>query len=98
MTVEEARNTLEKYYKCISIDHCERMCCTGCENYIRRIEKRLAVKEAIEALDKQIPMKPQIIDCEQEKTHFFCPVCAYKLCGDDFCGDCGQAIDWSEEE
>ena len=58
---------------------------------------RESIKVAIESLEKQIQKKPQVIDNEFEKTQFFCPVCAYKLCGDDFCGDCGQAIDWSNE-
>ena len=51
---------------------------------------------AIEALEKQIPKKP---------NGDRCPVCNANILnwvdeGDDFeyCPDCGQKIDWSEDE
>lgn len=63
------------------------------------------MKIAIEALEKQIPRKP-----DKRKGHkqndYYCAVCRYYL-GDEmelkfaglqpkFCPNCGQALDWSE--
>lgn len=52
------------------------------------------------ALEKQIPKKLVYIGIEQ-----CCPVCKEGICliGDDgcygnFCGNCGQALDWSDTE
>ena len=56
---------------------------------------------AIEALEKQIPKKPE------EIRHFrmcnsyagLCPVCNGGANSEfQYCGDCGQKLDWSEEE
>jgi hypothetical protein len=54
----------------------------------------------IEALEKQIPKKPI--------KHFVkpfgfpcyeCPICGESdVCGQKYCDECGQALDWSEEE
>ena len=58
---------------------------------------------AIEALEKQIPKKPIIWD---ERTHYApdewgyeCPCCGNRDIdySEHHC-ECGQAIDWSEEE
>lgn len=47
---------------------------------------------AVKALEKQIPMKP-IIDSEN-----ICPYCGITINeGDEYCFDCGQKIDWSED-
>ena len=55
---------------------------------------------AVEAMGKQMPKK--LICVEIEKC---CPVCKEKICliGDDgnygnYCYNCGQALDWSDEE
>ena len=49
---------------------------------------------AISALEKQIPKKPEN---REGTTYFYCPCCdsnnAY-----EYCGDCGQALDWSDTE
>lgn len=51
------------------------------------------------AIDKQIPMKP-----EYEDYDAICPVCEHEFennvndWGCSFCQDCGQALDWSDEE
>lgn len=65
---------------------------------------REAVYMAIEALEKQIPKKPEVLI-----DTWLCPTCAEKveyqtMLGDnvlyhgcyDFCPNCGRAIDWSE--
>lgn len=64
---------------------------------------------AISALEKQIPKKPNSseiwlagIFSEYSETEYSCPKCD---CGlrkndkykDNYCPDCGQAIDWSDE-
>jgi len=46
----------------------------------------------IEALEKQIPMKPN--GCYP----FYCPRCNTKLDPTRYCGSCGQQILWEEEK
>lgn len=51
------------------------------------------------AIDKQIAMKPDYEDNDAER-----PVCGHEFennyndWGCAFCQDCGQALDWSDEE
>ena len=55
-----------------------------------------AADKAIEALEKQIPKEPVI---REELYH--CPRCSgggSTIYGDQYCCECGQALDWSEEE
>lgn len=63
---------------------------------------------AIKALERQIPIKP-IDVCTPVITWGLCPVCKGKLNmlsrrpnrvfkSNNFCPDCGQALDWSDEE
>lgn len=53
-----------------------------------------------EALEKQIPMKPILVhetDCSVR--HYLCPVCDEWVSeGANYCYECGQAIDWSDEK
>lgn len=73
---------------------------------------RLACDIAMDAIKKQIPKKP-IIEREDypEINNFMetyiCPICNSELAGRDQVGfthrlhkycDCGQALDWSDEE
>ena len=73
-------------------------------NYERKIE---FLKIVIEALEKQIPKTPNYEgdgywDGELVYDTWICPKCGkdYEVDYDDYkyCPDCGQAIDWSEEE
>lgn len=64
-----------------------------------------ALDMAISALEKQIPKKPNYYKEEDifVKDLFFvytyCPVCEKEIVMDDmYCGCCGQAIDWTEDE
>lgn len=59
---------------------------------------------ACEALEKQIPKKPLVSIEELGMHRWRCPNCnGYGTTEDyggwnDYCCDCGQAIDWGEEE
>lgn len=57
-------------------------------------DETMAMKAAVEALEKQIPKKLPVIN---ELYH--CPTCGEKdavLQGDNYCFNCGQALDWSD--
>ena len=47
-----------------------------------------------EALEKQIPKKPKN---REGTTYFYCPCCDSKNIN-EYCGECGQALDWSDTE
>ena len=52
---------------------------------------------AIEALEKQIQKKPKISDGIAYERYEYCPSCGMSVT-DNYCGNCGQAIDWGNEE
>lgn len=66
----------------------------------------LSVSErVVEALEKQIPKKPIILEHQKIGLYYRCPICDeyveipycdYDSIELDYCGHCGQAIDWSE--
>lgn len=67
-----------------------------------------ALNLAQEALERQIPKKPTDV-CTPVITWGLCPVCKGELNmlsrrpnrvfkSNNFCPDCGQALDWSDEE
>ena len=61
-----------------------------------------ALSKAVEAIEKQIPKKPLHMH-----KNYYCPICkedgwmlwddAIPNDMDNYCGKCGQAIDWSEQ-
>ena len=63
---------------------------------------------AIKALEKQIPKKPTPIDYEKYidvidnarllRGAYWCPNCKRVVKSGSFCNDCGQKLDWSNEE
>jgi hypothetical protein len=59
-------------------------------------EKYEAYSMAIQALEKQIPKKP---DFTEDKEFALCPCCNGKSLRDKqkYCENCGQKLDWSEE-
>lgn len=60
------------------------------------LDSKLAFKVAIEALEKQIPKKPDL------DGGVYCPCCLHEFKShyDEtrYCPNCGQAIDWSDTE
>ena len=51
-----------------------------------------ALNTAVEALEKQIPKKPKN---REGTTYFYCPCCDSNNIY-EYCGECGQALDWSD--
>ena len=91
MAYEEAIEYITERYvtmsMCLTLDEC------------RKHNK--AISMAIEALEKQIPKKP----IRGKYGHTECACCGWiveSFCGDleqyPFCQNCGQAIDWEENE
>lgn len=64
---------------------------------------RQALNMAVAAFEKQIPKKPEYKEEDRfVKNHFawygYCPQCGCEInMGDLHCTQCGQAIDWSED-
>ena len=89
MTYEEAIKHFKSLQKRYTKEHNGRMC-----------EK---VNLALEALEKQIPKKPLHMH-----KNYYCPICkedgwmlwddAIPNDMDEYCGKCGQAIDWEVSE
>ena len=79
----------------------ERIKCILKNNSFTRADKN-ALKLAIEALEKQIPKKPLHMH-----KNYYCPICkedgwmlwddAVPNDMDEYCGKCGQAIDWLQQ-
>lgn len=80
-----------------------------CEIFLDKNCEACEIKVAIEAVEKQIPKKPINV----EDKYWACPCCGNLLmvkwitypvnpvpleAGRNHCEECGQAIDWSEEE
>lgn len=69
-------------------------------------DTREAFNIAINAIEKQIQKKPKIElytnRIPSEQTVYICPTCGEDFNGNEYkmdvCCDCGQSIDWSEED
>ena len=67
-----------------------------------------AFEVSIKALEKQIQKKPTPIDYEKYmdtvknalflKGAYWCPNCKHVVKCGTYCSDCGQKLDWSDEE
>lgn len=59
-------------------------------------EEVMAMKMAIEALEKQIPKNPDL------DGGVYCPCCLYEFKANydttSYCPNCGRSIDWSDVE
>ena len=69
----------------------------------------MAKEMSIKALEKQIPKKPEYIadgyaDGEFVYDYAKCPICGHDFeyeindWGCNYCSNCGQKLDWSDEE
>lgn len=66
------------------------------------------VEECRAAVEKQTAKKPTPIDYKKYmdvvknakflKGAFWCPNCNHAIRSGDYCDDCGQKLDWSDEE
>lgn len=96
MTQAEARIMVEAKLRCMELEDlacigkgCDKDC-DGCNyNYMQGTvgEQKEALRMAINALEKQVPMKPNGIHCGS---------CKYVLImsHDLYCPRCGQRVDW----
>lgn len=76
--------------------------CAGLkEDNVGELERQMC-DVSIEAVEKQIPVKPDVID--DDLGFFECPSCkAITNYGADrtdhkYCLNCGQSLDWGDEE
>lgn len=70
--------------------------------------RKMYAELAIQALEKQIPKKPIPIDYKKYmnvvnnaislRGGFWCPNCKKVVRSGSCCNDCGQKLDWSDEE
>lgn len=97
MTEKEAIKILQE----LSLERCEAFGfdCGNCD----KCEVTIAYDMAIKALEKQIPKKPknEYTDNLDITTEIpVCPVCGNQSIDETnkYCSDCGQKIDWGEEE
>lgn len=61
------------------------------------------LEECRTAREKQIPMKPKTNRIDSETIYCKCPSCnittvLYRNCIMNYCKECGQKLDWSDEE
>ena len=58
----------------------------------------LAIDMAIEALKKQMPKEVVIQKIDEDIEFLYCPRCHVRFIrmGMKYCGECGQALDWSD--
>jgi len=67
-----------------------------------RLDKRVgeALEIAIPALEKQIPKEVVIKKINEDIELLYCPNCHVRFIrtGMNCCGNCGQALDWSDDE
>ena len=106
MTESEAIEKLRAYLKCQSLqvkgiyEDCNEQLCDNCDLcYAQGTagEHIKSIEIAIQALEKQIPKKP---DFTEDKQFALCPCCDMKGLTDKqkYCDNCGQKLDWSDEE
>lgn len=75
---------------------------------VQQYRKIGTVDECREAVEKQTAKKPMPIDYEKYidiidnakflRGAFWCPNCRHVVYSGSFCKDCGQKLDWSDEE
>ncbi|MDO5399311.1 MAG: hypothetical protein Q4G33_15460 [bacterium] len=94
-------NKAIKYFRAVRLD-----VLTNWESFIG-INRTADINIAIEALEKQLPKKPEYeADGYDDNGQLlydtaYCPNCRHEFEVDydatDYCPNCGQALDWSDE-
>ena len=112
MTESEAINKAIRHFECMKNDAVVVLDSgfgthPGESDLVYRNRKMYA-ELAINALEKQIPKKPTPIDYEKYmdtvknalflKGSYWCPNCNHVVKCGTYCSDCGQKLDWSDEE
>lgn len=108
MTYEEVKTRLEKIYKNMSDGYT--LALEHGANKDEDFEYEIdSITIAMDCIEKQIPKNP-IIDFMPRGDFYYCPNCneivkSYIVdtpivdeYNHNYCGGCGQAIDWSDEE
>lgn len=81
------------------------------ENFCEEIQQYRAIgtpEECRAAVEKQIAKKPEPIDYKKYmdsvknanflRGAYWCPGCKHVIRSGDYCDDCGQKLDWSDED
>ena len=83
-------------------------CYEDCQKCETQCSDFMVIEKAIEALEKQMPKKPKRTDAYPHRN--YCPKCfftffyngdnAEKWVGElfNYCPECGQRVDWSDNE
>ena len=107
MTESEALEKLHGYCKCQKLqvkgiyEDCNARRCDDCDLcYMQgtKGEHIASVEIAIQALEKQIPKKPYKDNENGIYEKEYCPICNRSLFPNDHHCDCGQKLDWGDEE
>ena len=61
-------------------------------------EEKQAIDRAVETLEKQIPKKPDRGVCPNCNSRHIYAASFTKADRFKYCGDCGQALDWSDND
>lgn len=67
----------------------------GANNFEQTMD---AIAVAAKSLQKQIPQKPIRIVFDPDFPFGKCPRCEKVNCKTEYCSNCGQKFDWSEEQ
>ena len=94
MTESDAKKYMLIEKECINRD-CDRDC-ANCDIVQNVEDLNNAYDVAINALEKQIPKKPKTDD---RYVMYICPWCNdFVKVSHNYCQNCGQKLDWSDEE
>lgn len=88
-------------FDCLNSDDCDE--CDYCYAQGTFGEQKEAFQIAINALEKQIPKKPNKSEKQVIRyvNTYYCPICKLGFTGTGvakWCYHCGQKLDWSDEE
>ncbi len=65
--------------------------------FVLSLDDGIALKEAIELLKKQKPVKPKEYMSRVNRTEYLCGACdSGILYGDEFCRHCGRQVKWDD--